>query len=61
MPLLLSEKDKFYAADTNERVFDALRRIRSVGGPATVNLVTDSNITRLDQLKVRFEIAPSGA
>jgi uncharacterized protein (DUF3084 family) len=61
MPLLLSEKEKFYAADTNERVFEALRRIRAIGGPTTVNLVTDSNITRLDQLKIRFEMALSGA
>ncbi len=56
---LLPPGEPFFASDTNERVFEALRRIQAAGGTVTVRLVADADITTLDQPRVRFEIAKS--
>ena len=56
---LLAATENFYSADTNERVFEALRRIQTAGGLATVRLIADADINTIDQLRVRFEISPA--
>jgi hypothetical protein len=53
---ILEGEQKFYADDTNERVFETLRRIQAAKAPVAVRLIADKDITTLDQLSVRFEV-----
>lgn len=59
-PLLTDETPNFYAGETNERIFEALRRIQKLNGPAKVSLVASANLTTIDQLRVRFEVSKQG-
>jgi len=56
-PLLTPENPYFYASGTNERIFEALRKIQAGGGVSHVSLVAAENITTVDSLRVRFEIS----
>jgi uncharacterized protein (DUF3084 family) len=47
---------KLYADGTNERLFQALRRIQAIGKPVEVRLLADDDLTTIEQLHVRFEI-----
>jgi hypothetical protein len=47
---------KLYADGTNERLFQALRRIQAIGRPVEVRLLADDDLTTIEQLHVRFEI-----
>jgi uncharacterized protein (DUF3084 family) len=53
---ILRGSAKLYADGTNERLFEALRRIQAIGKPVEVRLLADDNLTTIDQLRVRFEI-----
>jgi uncharacterized protein (DUF3084 family) len=55
VPILRGDA-KIYADDTNERLFEALRRIRAIGKPVEVRLLANDELTTIDQLRVRFEI-----
>jgi hypothetical protein len=59
MPLITDESPYFYESGTNDRIFEALRRIQEVKGPVTVRLVADEDISTVDRLRVRFEIGTS--
>ena len=56
-PILRGDQ-KLYADGTNERIFEALRRIQAIGKPVEVRLVADNNLTAIDQLRVRFQVGP---
>lgn len=56
MPLLSPENPFFYPPGTNEKVFDALRRIQAMGGIVRVRLLADENISTIDPPRVKFEI-----
>lgn len=53
---ILRGSAKLYADGTNERLFEALRRIQAMGKPVEVRLLADEDLTTIDQLRVRFEI-----
>lgn len=55
-PLPTRENPLFYPTGTNERVFEALRRIQSEGGTASVRLIAAEDISTVDSPRVRFEI-----
>ena len=53
---LLKGDELFYSADTNERIFETLRRIQVANASVTVRVIADTDISAIDQLRVRFEI-----
>jgi uncharacterized protein (DUF3084 family) len=53
---ILRGSAKLYADGTNERLFEALRRVQAMGKPVEVRLLADDDLTTIDQLRVRFEI-----
>ncbi|HEY0075892.1 MAG TPA: DUF3084 domain-containing protein [Abditibacteriaceae bacterium] len=55
VPILRGDA-KLYADGTNERLFEALRRVQAMGKPVEVRLLADDDLTTIDQLRVRFEI-----
>ena len=56
-PYLREEKNEpFFFGDTNERLFEALHRIQELKASVKVRLVTDTDISAIDQLRVRFEV-----
>jgi uncharacterized protein (DUF3084 family) len=63
VPLVMSRNEPFYVEGTNERIFEALRRIGAMHKPALVRLIADEDILTSQPVKVRFEIedAPAGA
>lgn len=56
MPLLTPDNPFFYPSGTNEKVFDALRRIQAMGGIVRVRLLAAENISTIDSPNVKFEI-----
>lgn len=56
MPLLSPQNPFFYPLGTNERVFEALRRIQAMGGIVRVRLLAAENISTVDSPRVQFEI-----
>ena len=60
-PPLSPEVPDFYALGSNERIFEALRKISALDGPARVTLVTSAPISTADQLSVRFKVEPASA
>jgi uncharacterized protein (DUF3084 family) len=55
-PLLTDENPEFYAADTNERIFEALRSSQMENRRVNVRLVADGDILTVDNMRVRFVI-----
>ena len=55
-PLTLAVPN-FYASGTNERIFEALRRIAGADRPVTVRLVAADDLTTVEPLDVQFEVA----
>ena len=55
VPILRGE-DKLYPDGTNERLFEALRRIQALGKPVEVRLLADDDLTTIDQLRVHFQV-----
>ena len=53
----LSRDTLFYASGTNERIFEALRRIQSVNGPARVRLQASGDASTTQPLRVDFAVA----
>ena len=53
---VLAPEENLYAGDTRERIFEALRRIQSGGGPSAVRLVAADDISTVDQLRVKIEV-----
>ena len=56
-PLLTPENPYFFAPGTNEQVFAALKAVQAKGGNVHVNLLAAENMTSVDSVRVRFEIA----
>lgn len=54
-PLLLNDQ-KLYTDGTNEKLFEALRRIQAAGKPVEVRLIAEDDLSTIDQLRVRFEV-----
>lgn len=50
------ENPAFFAASTNERLFEALRRIQGLGGSAEVRLLAASDVSSIAPISVRFEV-----
>ena len=57
-PPLWRDSRNFYAPGSNEQVFDTLRQIKAINGPARVSIVTARPISTADLLSVRFEVEP---
>jgi hypothetical protein len=57
MPLLSAENPYFFANGTNERIFEALRRIQSLGTSAQVRVVASDDLLTTESVRVRFEIS----
>lgn len=57
MPPQSPSNPDFYAAGTNERIFEALRRIQAIKGPARVRLLAATDLSTADAAKVRFDIS----
>ncbi len=57
-PPLWRDSRNFYAPGSNEQVFDTLREIKAVNGPARVRIITARPISTADLLSVRFEVEP---
>jgi hypothetical protein len=51
-----SPDTNFYAADTNELLFLALRKLATLNRVATVRIVAARDLSTVDPLEVRFEI-----
>jgi uncharacterized protein (DUF3084 family) len=58
-PIPTKENPYLYATGTNERIFDALRRIQSVGGPAGVSLEAAESLSTVEPMRVRFVVVPA--
>ena len=58
-PPLSPEVPSFYAPGTNEQLFETLRKITALDGPARVTITTAAPISTADQLSVRFEVEPA--
>jgi hypothetical protein len=56
VPLPTKENPYFFSGGTNERIFDALRRIQALGSAAHVRLVAAKDLTTTEPVRVRFEI-----
>lgn len=55
-PLLSAQNPNLFADDTNERIFEAIRRIQQQPGAVTVRLVAARDVSTVDPIHVRFEI-----
>jgi len=56
IPLLSEENPDFFAAGTNERIFDTLRKVKSLDSKTRVRLVADDDLLTIDNPSVRFQI-----
>ncbi|HEX8833667.1 MAG TPA: hypothetical protein VF719_05675, partial [Abditibacteriaceae bacterium] len=59
VPLLDERNPYFYAAGTNERIFDALRTIQMRATTTRVRLVAADELTTVEPMRVRFEVEGS--
>ncbi len=57
-PPLWRDSRNFYAPGSNEQVFDTLREIKAINGPARVRIITAQPISTADLLNVKFEVEP---
>jgi hypothetical protein len=55
-PPLTPDRPNFYAAGTNERIFEAIRQIQAVKKSVQVRLVAAENLSTIEPLRVRFEV-----
>lgn len=55
-PPLTPDAPNFFAAGTNERIFEALRRIQDHDGPVGVRLVAADDLSTVEPMRVRFEV-----
>lgn len=55
-PPLSPQKPDFYAPDTKQRLFEALRRLETLKRPASVSIVAAADQTTVEPLRVRFEV-----
>ena len=60
-PPLSPDLPNFYAPGSREQIFDALRAIKAINGPARVRILTTQPISTADQLRVKFEVEPISA
>lgn len=51
----------FYAAGTNERIFEALRQIQKHIGMVDVKMIASQNITTIDSMQVQFAVADNSS
>jgi uncharacterized protein (DUF3084 family) len=56
MPVISTSSQFFYAGGTNERIFDALRRIQTLSATARVRLIAAQDLTTVEPLRVRIEV-----
>ncbi|MBV9467895.1 MAG: hypothetical protein JOZ57_01465, partial [Abitibacteriaceae bacterium] len=57
MPPVSPDNPNFYALGTNERIFEALRRIQAIKGPARVRLLATDSLNTVEPLRVRIEVS----
>lgn len=57
-PPLSPDVPNFYVPGSREQIFDTLREIKAIDGPARVRIVTNQAISTADQLSVKFEVEP---
>ena len=57
-PPLSPDVPNFYVPGSREQIFDTLREIKAINGPASVRIVTTRAISTADQLSVKFEVEP---
>lgn len=55
-PLLSAQSPNLFADDTNQRIFEAIRRIQQQPGAVTVRLVAARDVSTVDSIRVRFDI-----
>ena len=60
-PPLWRDSRNFYAPGSNEQIFNTLREIKALDGPARVSIVTTQPISTADLLSVKFEVEPVNA
>ena len=60
-PPLSPESPNFYAPGSREQIFQTLRALSEINGPARVSIVTQQSIANIDPLHVRFDIEPLGS
>jgi len=58
-PPLTPDNPHFYGPGTNERIFEALRQIQAINGPANVRLIAVEEISTVEPMHVRIEVAAS--
>jgi hypothetical protein len=56
-----TETSPFYAAGTNERIFEALRKIQTYTGLVDVKMTAAQNITTIDSMQVQFIVTGHSA
>ena len=57
-PPLSPDVPNFYVPGSREQIFDTLREIKDINGPARVRLITNQPISTADQLSVQFDVEP---
>ena len=57
-PPLSPDVPNFYVPGSREQIFDTLRDIKAINGPARVRIITAKPISTADQLSVKFEVEP---
>ena len=55
-PLLSAQNPNLFADDTNQRIFEAIRRIQQQNGAVSVRLVAARDVSTVDSIRVRFDI-----
>lgn len=56
---ITTENSPFYAAGTNERIFEALREIQQHAESIDVKMIAAQNITTIDSMDVKFIVTPT--
>ncbi|MEO6906810.1 MAG: DUF3084 domain-containing protein [Abditibacteriaceae bacterium] len=58
---ITTQDSPFYAAGTNERIFEALRQIQTHTGTVDVKMITSQNITTIDPMQVQFVVTDNSS
>ncbi len=61
VPPLSPDAPNFFAAGTNERIFEALRRVQQHEGAVGVRLVAADDLSTVEPLRVRFEVGTASS
>ena len=57
-PPLSPDVPNFYVPGSREQIFETLREIKNINGPARVRIITTQPISTADQLSVKFAVDP---